>query len=64
VSSGRFSKSARRGAPHLFQAMFKDKTALYFPVKVTHPPLPRISLSLTARSLLSMMWPTPLRTNK
>jgi len=33
-----FSKSARSGAPQLFRSMLKDKPALFFPVKVVHPP--------------------------
>ena len=33
-----FSKSARFGVPLLFRSMLKGKPALYFPVKVAHPP--------------------------
>jgi hypothetical protein len=34
------SRKAREVAhPQLFRSMFKDKPALYFPVKVAHPPL-------------------------
>jgi hypothetical protein len=38
-SAGRFSREAREVAhPRFFRSKFKDKPALYLPVKVAHPP--------------------------
>ena len=43
-AQGRLSRKAREGAhPQLFRAMLKDKPALYFAVKVAHPPKERNS---------------------
>src|ERR1039458_6360230 len=39
AKQGRLSRKAREVAhPQLFRSMFKDKSGLYFPVKVAHPP--------------------------
>ena len=39
IAQGRLSRKAREVAhPRLFRWMFKDKPALYFPVKVAYPP--------------------------
>ena len=36
--AGHFSKSVRSGAPPVISNNVKDKPALYFVVKVAHPP--------------------------
>jgi len=37
-SASHFSKSVRSGAPPVVSVEAKDRPALYFPVKVAHPP--------------------------
>src|SRR5260370_40827474 len=47
IAQGRLSRKAREGAhPQLFRAMLKDKSALYFGVKVAHPPARANSITL------------------
>jgi hypothetical protein len=53
IAQGRLSRKAREGAhPQLFRAMLKDKSALYFGVKVAHPPARANSITLGIHQVL------------
>src|SRR6266852_6897957 len=47
IAQGRLSRKARAMAhPQLFRSMSKNRSALYFAVKVAHPPPPVVSVDI------------------